>query len=654
MTGFLPACPAQSNPAAADRLRTIATAREAHNLSSQEARRAYPVHLRGVVTYFDTDTGTGFGALYVHDATGSIFVKLVGGAVKSLPAGSLVDVRGVSGPGGFAPIVDRPRIEVIGRAPLPNDAVRVSRTQLFAGEDEGQWVEVEGIVHSVYGSSHTVIVELSMMDGTLFATTVREPGVDYSGLVDARVRIHGHEAPLYNGSAQMIGARVVFPNLSTVQMVEPAPGDPFKMPTVPIDDLLRWNQLSAMRHRVHIRGTVTMQWPGSSLCVRDATRGICVQTVEETPLQPGDVADIVGFSEAEDSTSILTNAVFRKAGSGIPIAAERVTAAQALAGRHNSELVQIDGELIGSEFGSSGVTLLLTSGNSIFTAALPHGQAKLETGGWKNGSRLRLTGICSVQFDARLSVLKDGVAVPKSFRILMRSPDDAIVLRTPSWWTPAHALVLLALALTATLAVLAWVMVLRRRVERQAGLLRESEERFRHMAQHDALTGLATRLVLQDRLNVALERARRNQTTLAVLMMDLDRFKEINDTLGHHTGDHVLRVTADRILANVRKSDTVARMGGDEFVALLPDLQDPEMAEGIARKIVAALAVPISVADRMVPASVSVGVCTAEPGELDADLLLKNVDAAMYRAKERGRNCYEVFAQEMAHGQTSL
>lgn len=645
------AAKAQSAKSSPGGLRTITSAREAHDLSSEEAKLAYPIHLRGVVTYFDTDTGTGFGALYVHDATGSVFVKLVGGAVKSLPAGSLVEVWGVSDPGGFAPIVDRPRIAVIGRAPLPKDAVRVSRTQLFAGEHEGQWVEVEGIVHSVYSSSHTVILELSMMDGTLFATTVREPGVDYSGLVDARVRIHGHEAPLYNGSAQMIGARVVFPNLSTVQVVEPAPGDPFKMPTVPIDDLLRWNQVSAMRHRVHIRGTVTMQWPGASLCVRDATRGICAQTVEDTHLALGDVADVVGFSEAEDSTSVLTDAVFRKAGSGLPVAAERVTAAQALAGKHNSELVQIEGELIGSEQGSSGATLLLNSGNSIFTAVLPQSLAGPESAAWKNGSRLRVAGICSVQFDARLSVLKDGVAVPKSFRILMRSPDDAIVIRKPSWWTPAHALVLLALALTVTLAVLAWVMVLRRRVERQTCLLRESEERFRHMAQHDALTGLATRLVLQDRLNVALERARRNQTTLAVLMMDLDRFKEINDTLGHHTGDHVLRVTADRILANVRKSDTVARMGGDEFVALLPDLQDAQVAESVAAKIVAALSVPIRFAGREVLASVSVGVCTASPGQLDADLLLKNVDAAMYRAKERGRNCYQIFAPEMAHGQ---
>jgi diguanylate cyclase (GGDEF)-like protein len=94
------------------------------------------------------------------------------------------------------------------------------------------------------------------------------------------------------------------------------------------------------------------------------------------------------------------------------------------------------------------------------------------------------------------------------------------------------------------------------------------------LALHDALTGLATRLLLRDRLDTAVDAARRRQTGLALLMVDLDKFKDINDTFGHHAGDEVLRVTADRLLAAVRKADTVARFGGDEFVVLLADLLD--------------------------------------------------------------------------------
>jgi diguanylate cyclase (GGDEF)-like protein len=126
-------------------------------------------------------------------------------------------------------------------------------------------------------------------------------------------------------------------------------------------------------------------------------------------------------------------------------------------------------------------------------------------------------------------------------------------------------------------------------------------------------------------------------------MLDMDEFKKINDTFGHRVGDEVLRVTASRIVENVRKSDTVARMGGDEFVVLLPDMEDPIDAEGIAEKLVVALSAPVSFHGRDVPVSVSVGVCTGARDELNVDTLLTNVDAAMYEAKKHGRNGYRVY-----------
>jgi diguanylate cyclase (GGDEF)-like protein len=229
----------------------------------------------------------------------------------------------------------------------------------------------------------------------------------------------------------------------------------------------------------------------------------------------------------------------------------------------------------------------------------------------------------------------------------MRSPADVAVIQKPSWWTASHALMLLTVALAITLAVLFWVVDLRRRVELQADLLRASEGRFRHMAHHDALTGLATRQLLQDRLGMAVETANRHKTGLALLMVDLDKFKEINDTFGHHAGDEVLRVTADRLLTAVRKADTVARIGGDEFVILLADLRDPHVAERIAANIVKNLAAPISFGELSLPVSVSVGLCTALAGELDAELLMKSADAALYQAKDNGRNRFQVFAAEM-------
>jgi len=645
------ACPAmgQSSSAPAGPLRTLVTVHEAHSLNSKEAARGYPVHLRATVTYFYREPGSGHSTLFVHDSTGSVYVNLPSSSER-LAVGSIVDLQGTSAAGHFGPIVVQSHIQVIGYSQLPQDALPVSRDLLFTGAEDGQWVEVEGIVHRVFDNGHTVTLKLAMMDGILSAVMVKEGGETYASLIDARVRIHGNAAPVFNFSNQMIGARLFSPGLSAVRIVEAAPSDPFQSPIVPVDSLLKWDQVSKIRHRVHIRGNVTMQWPGASLCIRDETRGICAQTIQDTPLAVGDEADVAGFSAVENSTFVLTDAVFRRVESGQPIAAVPVTTDQTLLAKQNSELIQIEGQLIGRDPSSSDTTLILTSGKFIFTAVLPKNLAGPETDAWKIGSVLRITGVCSMQFDERQSVLNDGMAMPKptSLRVLMRSPSDILVLQKASWWTPGHALVLLTLALACTLFVLGWVMALRRRVEEQTILLRESEGRFRHMALHDALTGLAARSLLEDRLNVGVEAARRHKTGLALLMVDIDRFKHTNDTYGHQGGDEVLRVTAQRLLQAVRKSDTVARMGGDEFVVLLSDLRNPLMAEEIAANLIESLAVPVLYEGGEVPVSASVGACTAFEEDLDVDFLLRNADAALYHAKARGRNCFQVFSPDMA------
>jgi diguanylate cyclase (GGDEF)-like protein len=240
-----------------------------------------------------------------------------------------------------------------------------------------------------------------------------------------------------------------------------------------------------------------------------------------------------------------------------------------------------------------------------------------------------------------------GAAQAARFWILVRSSQDIAVLHTPSWWTASRIRLALLFTLAVTLAGLVWALSLRRRVEQQTRELRESRERYRHMAHHDALTGLPTRTLLHDRLQNALDRAQRFHKTIALMMLDLDKFKEVNDYYGHSAGDQVLCLTAQRIRASIRKTDSVARMGGDEFVVLLNDLAGPEQAEHIAEKIVEALAAPILISGFEVPLSVSIGVCTVSDETVEANVLLRRVDAAMYRAKERGRGCFQVFTSDM-------
>jgi diguanylate cyclase (GGDEF)-like protein len=631
----------------ADRPSTLTTAHAAHSLTSEEAARALPVHLRGVITYFDPDFGTGFAAIFIHDSTGSIYLGPASKQVEQLFVGALVDVRGVSAPGGFGPIVKNPQIRFLGRAPLPPHPPRVSLAILKTGAYDAQWVEIEGSVHQVIEYAHAVVLDLEMQDGPIGIIMMKDPGATYSNLAGALVRIHGNAAPTMNADSQMIGVHMQAPNLSTLQVLEPAPSDPFAGPYIPVNQLLQWGHFSTPMHRVHLRGTVTLQWPGSLLCIRDATRGICAQTIQATPVAVGGLVDMSGFVVTDNNAPVITDAVFRSAGNNQPVAPKPATAEEILHGGSGSELIQIDGRLIGYDLASSEVTLQLSSGDAVFPAILPKSLAGTGVSAWRIGSRLRVTGICSVRVVDVQNNVRAGVAVNTSFRVLMRSPQDVVVLEGPSWWTPGHILVLLSLALIATLCVLGWVMVLRRRVEEQTILLRESESRFRHLALHDSLTGLATRLLLQDRLDIGVETAKRHETGLALLMVDIDRFKQTNDTYGHQAGDEVLRVTAQRLLQAVRKSDTVARMGGDEFIVLLSDLGNPRMAEEFAANIVATLAGAVQFEGGEVPVTASVGVCTAFAAELDADFLLRNADAALYQAKARGRNCFQVFSPEM-------
>ncbi|TVT46436.1 MAG: EAL domain-containing protein [Denitromonas halophila] len=174
-----------------------------------------------------------------------------------------------------------------------------------------------------------------------------------------------------------------------------------------------------------------------------------------------------------------------------------------------------------------------------------------------------------------------------------------------------------------------------------------TEQRLRHMAEYDALTGLPNRTLLLDRMGSALESARRNQKHLGVLFIDLDRFKNINDSLGHAVGDGLLRQVAARLSAVVRSADTVSRLGGDEFVVLLTELDTAGRAAAVASKILKALATPYEVSGHELSITPSIGITVSPEDGDNRDLLLKNADAAMYSAKENGRNSYQFFTPEL-------
>jgi diguanylate cyclase (GGDEF)-like protein len=168
-----------------------------------------------------------------------------------------------------------------------------------------------------------------------------------------------------------------------------------------------------------------------------------------------------------------------------------------------------------------------------------------------------------------------------------------------------------------------------------------------HLASHDQLTGLAGRALLQDKTVHAVEQARRYGTKVAVFVIDLDHFKRINDSLGHAAGDQLLIEAARRLSRSVRSTDVVARVGGDEFVVVMPDITTVEDVEQCAANLVARLAPEISIEEHLVQLTASVGVCIYPDFAADAKHLLKRADSAMYVAKENGRNQYQVFSESM-------
>ncbi|KAB2919739.1 MAG: EAL domain-containing protein, partial [Dechloromonas sp.] len=176
---------------------------------------------------------------------------------------------------------------------------------------------------------------------------------------------------------------------------------------------------------------------------------------------------------------------------------------------------------------------------------------------------------------------------------------------------------------------------------------RQAEERMRHIAQHDALTGLPNRLALLMRLAQLLPEARRHQWSVAMMFIDLDRFKIINDTLGHQIGDELLREVACRLSSVTRETDYVARLGGDEFVIILPAIATPADAAIVANKIIGALSLPIQAEGHELHTSPSIGISIFPDDGADGDTILKNADTAMYHAKAAGRNNFQFFASEM-------
>ncbi len=183
---------------------------------------------------------------------------------------------------------------------------------------------------------------------------------------------------------------------------------------------------------------------------------------------------------------------------------------------------------------------------------------------------------------------------------------------------------------------------------------RKNEERIRQLAYYDALTGLPNRRLLEDRLDHAIRHAHRKQQMLAVMFIDLDHFKDVNDVHGHAAGDQLLTEIARRVQSCLREDDTLARLGGDEFIVLLPELDSTEHATRVARRLIEANARPYPCGDALVRVGSSIGISLYPLDGQTTDTLMQAADQAMYRAKAAGRNQFRLAGTETEDGEDAL
>jgi len=180
-------------------------------------------------------------------------------------------------------------------------------------------------------------------------------------------------------------------------------------------------------------------------------------------------------------------------------------------------------------------------------------------------------------------------------------------------------------------------------------IVEERTKELRHMAHHDSLTGISNRVIFMDKLEHAIFRAKHHGNQVALLFLDLDRFKVINDSLGHHVGDEILREVAHRLQRCIRQSDTVARLGGDEFTAILENMSSIDDVTKVASEIIAKLAEPLRIQENDLVITSSIGIALYPSDTTDINTLIKFADTAMYKAKESGRNAYKYYCEHMGN-----
>ena len=461
--------------------------------------------------------------------------------------------------------------------------------------------------------------------------------------MDALIRFRGVIGTDFNQKRQFVGLEMYVPSLRYLEVVEPSNPDPFAVASTPIANALQFGQA---QHRVKVTGVSTYQISSHAIYMQDGQDGIRIQSKSLPLVGPGRRIEAVGFPMLGEYAPILQDAFIRDLGPVAAVQPEPIEAGHVVTMigdfyqvPNDQQLVQLEGTVEESHIAGGERIWLLRDGSEVFEAHLPlstiHGMPEIGS-----GSVLRLVGICTVHADSD--------HYPLSFSLLLRDPSDLVVLKSASWWTSVHTLIVLGVLAGGMVLVMLWVVILRNRVEKQTRIIRESEERFRDLAQHDFLTGLPNRLMLEEHIAACLGRCHQGHAKAVVFTIDIDRFKRINDTYGHLIGDECLKIVASRLRSIVRKEDVIARTGGEEFTVVVGGLPNPETTRRISVQILDLFRNKVELQGHSVSLTVSVGGALYPDDSENSVMLRRLSDRALYEAKNTGRNRAVFYSHELS------
>ena len=682
-------------------METVSSVRK---LVAARAALALPVRITGVITALDPI----WRQVFIQDQSGGIYLKY-SGSPAGLRVGERVTVNGITGAGNYAPVILAPRFEDRGPSTLPIP-IPVTFDDAASGRLDSQYVVVEGVVHPLKFAEqpdHPLLTfELYTAFGQIHVfASPGFPDLRASGsLEDARVRIQGAFGTIFNSRRQLVGYQLAISSPSQIEVIEPAIGNPFASETTPIGNLLRFSPGFRFGHRVKVSGSVALV--GRDLVyIEDDSGGVEIKG-NHPDLHLGDRIEAVGYPTLAGRYSPELSDATLHTLPGSQMVQPVVTTAQAiLLGKFDSQLVTVEGRLLTVLRAHGACNLVLPSGAQTFTAQLDTADLGTYSCDLTEGSILRLSGISSAQIDPT-QLYRLNQEDPATFKILLRGAEDITIVRYAPFWTPRTTLSVLALLSLLIVAILAWVSVLRRRVRKQMAALeraeqtaqairdlsdamqeisheerfdtevsvrgtediarlvvgfnrmlaelrqrdrakRDAETRLQHQALVDELTGLPNRRLLSDRLGQSLATARRENSKLALLYIDLDGFKLVNDSFGHTAGDILLMEVSRRFKSRIRESDTLARLGGDEFTVILNHIRSKEDAEKVARGLLDSLGASFLIEGREATIGASIGISVFPEHGIANDDLLQQADSAMYVAKRGGTNRIVFFSEDL-------